>query len=57
MAGEEPAIPAETQPDSRSEEEIVEAIAFLLAQRGYRFVPDAELPGMTRALRPFLVAA
>jgi hypothetical protein len=34
---------------------IIGAIANLLADRGYRFIPDARLPEMKQALLPFMV--
>jgi hypothetical protein len=33
----------------------MEAVADLLVQRGYCFIPDAKLPEMRQALGPFLI--
>ena len=40
-----------------TEEDIIGAVADLLTNHGYQFIPDSMLPEMKRALRPFLVHA
>lgn len=43
-------------PAARREEDIVAAVADLLADNGFQFIPDDRLPAMRQALRPFMVA-
>lgn len=38
-----------------TEDEVIGAVADLLADHGYRFIPDAMLPELKQALLPFLV--
>ncbi|MGW4944503.1 hypothetical protein ACWEOZ_23260 [Actinoplanes sp. NPDC004185] len=52
-------VPTDPAPRTEplTEDEIIGAVADLLADRGYRFIPDARLPEMKQALRPFLLSA
>lgn len=43
------------RPRTLSEEDIIAAVADLLADNGYQFIPDDKLSEMRRVLQPFMV--
>jgi len=50
-----PIDPPAPRTEPLTEDEIIGAVANLLANLGYRFIPDAMLPEMRQALLPFMV--